>query len=62
MKIMPYENSLKSQKERASNTRLAYNEKGGRNEPIQNYDDKVNKVKVTWSHQNDKKVSEKVLY
>ena len=40
---MPYEHSLRSQKERASNARLAYNEKGGWNEPIQNYDDKVSK-------------------
>ena len=59
---MPYEHSLRSQKERASDAKLAYNEKSSPNEPIQNYDDKVNKVKVTWSRQNDKKVSEKVLY
>ena len=42
---MPYERSLRSQKERASNARLAYNEKGGWNEPLQNYDDKVNECK-----------------
>ena len=40
---MPYEHSLRSQKEKVSNARLAYNEKGGWNEPIQNYDDKVSK-------------------
>ena len=53
---------IKESERESFNTRLAYNEKGGRNEPIQNYDDKVNKVKVTWSRQNDKKVSEEVLY
>ena len=38
---MPYEHSLRSQKEKASNARLAYNEKGDWDGPIQNYDDKV---------------------
>ena len=42
MKVMPYEHSLRGQIERASNARLAYNEKGDQNEPMQNYDDKVN--------------------
>ena len=40
---MPHEHSLRRQKERASNARLAYNEKGDWDEPIQNYDDKVSK-------------------
>ena len=42
MKIMPYGHSLWSQKGKASDARLAYNEKGDQNEPMQNYDDKVN--------------------
>ena len=42
---MPYEYSLRSQKERASDAKLAYNEKSSPNEPIQNYDDKVNECK-----------------
>ena len=41
MKIMPYGHSLWSQKEKASNARLVCNEKGGQNEPIQNYSDKA---------------------
>ena len=41
MKIMPYGHSLWSQKEKASNARLMCNEKGGQNEPIQNYNDKA---------------------
>ena len=40
---MPYEHSLRSQKERASGARLAYSGEGGWNESIQNYDDKVSK-------------------
>ena len=42
MKVMPYEHSLRGQIERAPNARLAYNEKDGQNELMQNYDDKVN--------------------
>ena len=42
MKIMPCGHSLWSQKEKVSNARLACNEKGSQNEPMQNYDDKVN--------------------
>ena len=42
---MPYEHSLRSQKDKVSNARLAYNEKGGQNEPMQKYDDKVNECK-----------------
>ena len=42
---MPYEHSLRSQKERASNARLAHNEKDGWNEPIKNYDDEINECK-----------------
>ena len=41
MKIMSYGHPVRSQKEKASNTRLVCNEKGGQNEPIQNYNDKA---------------------
>ena len=36
---------IKESERESFNTRLAYNEKGGWNEPIQNYDDKVNECK-----------------
>ena len=45
MKVMPYERSLRDQIEKASKTRLAYNEKGGQNELMQYFDDKVNECK-----------------
>ena len=31
--------------ERALDTRLAFNKEGGRNEPVQNYNDEVNECK-----------------
>ena len=48
MKIMTYEHPVWSQKEKASNTRLVCNEKGGQNEPIQNYNDKAKDCGSNW--------------
>ena len=41
MKIMSYGHPVRCQKEKSSKTRLVCNEKGGQNEPIQNYNDKA---------------------